>query len=51
MPTEMNINYEYKSVQEYTDTIMLDAVDFSRVDTELIEIQAHKFRIFDKYLL
>jgi hypothetical protein len=51
MTAEMNVNYKYKSVQESTNTIMLDAVDFSRIDTELIEIQAHKFRVFDKYLL
>jgi hypothetical protein len=51
MPAEMNVNYKYKSVLEYTDTILLDAVDFSGIDTELIEIQAHKFRVFDKYLL
>jgi hypothetical protein len=51
MPAQMNVNYKYKSVLEYTDTIMLDSPDFSKIDTELIEIQAHKFRVFDKYLL
>jgi len=51
MPTEMNENYEYKSVFEYTDKIKLDEPDFVAIDRELIEIQAHKFRVFDKYLL
>jgi hypothetical protein len=51
MPSQMNVNYKYKSVLEYTHTIVLNPVDFSKIDTELIEIQAHKFRVFDKYLL
>ena len=51
MPVEMNENYEYKSVLEYTNKIVLEEPDFSEIDTELIKIQAHKFQIFDKYLL
>ena len=51
MPVEMNTNYEYKSVLEYTDKIKLEEPDFVAIDQELIEIQAHKFRVFDKYLL
>ena len=51
MPAEMNENYKYKSILEYTNTIKLDEPDFSAIDKELIEIQAHKFSVFDKYLL
>jgi len=51
MPAEMNENYEYKSVLEYTDKIKLEEPDFVAIDRELIEIQAHKFSVFDKYLL
>ena len=51
MPAEMNTNYKYKSVIPYTDKIILKDPDFAAIDRELIEIQTHKFKIFDKYLL
>ena len=51
MPAEMNTNYKYKSITTYTDTIILKDPDFAAIDRELIEIQTHKFKVFDKYLL
>ena len=51
MPAEMNKNYKYKSVNVYTDTIILKEPDFAQIDRELIEIQTQKFKVFDKYLL
>ena len=51
MPAEMNTNYKYKSVTTYTDKIILKDPNFEAVDRELIEIQTHKFKVFDKYLL
>ena len=51
MPAEMNTNYKYKSVNTYTDKIVLKEPDFALIDRELIEIQTQKFRVFDKYLL
>ena len=47
----MNTNYKYKSVNTYTDKIVLKEPDFALIDRELIEIQTQKFRVFDKYLL
>ena len=51
MPAEMNTNYKYKSVNTYTDKIVLKEPDFALIDRELIEIQTQKFKVFDKYLL
>ena len=51
MPAEMNTNYKYKSVNTYTDKIVLQDPDFALIDRELIEIQTQKFKVFDKYLL